>query len=159
MVSAGILAKYNGQWALLKDKGVLQDFGGRLKEKETAWQCALRKFKEEGGFSQREYKVKILEEIEPHPKKQHTIFVCEIDKLPTAVKHGTTIELHNKIDIRYDPKKGVNPLGHGVFHPRLRYIFWPQEAVINKFQDMLAVETDECPFIMDQPIKKHKSCR
>ena len=92
-MSAGVLPIYEGQVYFLRDlkgKGgrLLTDFGGKKKRNETASETAWREAKEEGAFDRTNCK-KVLMTI--LSKKHHKLFVCEVDKKPTARERGTTV--------------------------------------------------------------------
>ena len=92
-MSAGVLPIYEGQVYFLRDlkgKGgrLLTDFGGKKKRNETASETAWREAKEEGAFDESNCKKVLMTILN---KSLHKLFVCEVDKKPTARERGTTV--------------------------------------------------------------------
>ena len=86
--SAGVLPIYDGQVYFLREPEGLTDFGGKKKRNETASETAWREAKEEGAFDESNCKKVLMTILN---KSLHKLFVCEVDKKPTARERGTTV--------------------------------------------------------------------
>jgi hypothetical protein len=87
-MSAGVLPIYDGQVYFLREPKGLTDFGGKKEGNETASETAWREAKEEGAFDESNCKKVLMTILN---KSLHKLFVCEVDKKPTARERGTTV--------------------------------------------------------------------